>query len=70
MIYQSTWCKAQGYNPHLIKNQECLKHNLSKDHLWEGKNYIVGIVEKMDMVCIFVPTQEEILEIQEVLEDR
>ena len=47
-----------------------LKHNRSKDHLQGDKNYIAGTVERMDMVCIFVPTQEGILEMQDVPKDK
>ena len=50
--------------------QEHLKHNRNEDHPREGNNYIAGTVEKMEMVCIFVPIQEGILEMQQVPKDR
>ena len=69
MICQLIWCKDQECNPR-IRKQEHLKHNRSEDHLRGGKIYIAGTVERMDMVCISVPTQEGILEMQEVPKDK
>ena len=52
--------------------RECKKHNLCEELHQEGKSALVGIVGKIDMVCIFAPIQEGTLGISRVedLEDK
>ena len=71
MNYLLTCFKGLGcqLNPLMKREHKMLNHH--EDHR-EGKIISATIVEKMGMVCIFVLTQEDILEMarEEVLEDK